>query len=112
MLSELHRQKLKPAVVQWFSQRPANRLYLSVLTLGEIHKGIDGVVEVKRRAALLDWLKLDLPNFFMGRILDVDAAVAHRWGRLVAQFKRPLPTIDSLLAAPRCIMTLPWSRAT
>jgi hypothetical protein len=49
--------------------------------------------------ALLDWLEADLPNFFMGRVLTVDAHVADRWGRMVAQAGRPLPAIDSLLAA-------------
>ncbi len=70
-----------------------------MLTLGEIRKGIDGVADVTRRQGLLDWLETDLPTFFTGRILAVDAAVADRWGRLVAAAGRPLPAIDSLLAA-------------
>lgn len=88
-----------PGVTDWFSRRPATTLYLSVLTLGEIRKGIDGVADVTRRQGLLDWLETDLPTFFTGRILAVDAAVADRWGRLVAATGRPLPAIDSLLAA-------------
>lgn len=47
----------------------------------------------------LDWLETDLPAHFMGRILPIDSAVADRWGRLVAAAGRPLPAIDSLLAA-------------
>lgn len=42
---------------------------------------------------------MDLPTFFLGRVLDVDTAVADRWGQLQAQAGRPLPAIDSLLAA-------------
>lgn len=98
-LSELRRKKPNAAVVQWFAQRPSRSLYLSVLTLGEIRKGVEGVSDAKRRATLIDWLEVDLPNFFTGRILTVDAAVADRWGRLLAQAKRPLPVVDSLLAA-------------
>ena len=99
VLSELRRKLPDPAVVEWFSRRPATTLHLSVLTLGELRKGIQGVVDPARRMALTDWLETDLPGFFAGRILAVDAQVAHRWGRLVAGAGRPLPAIDSLLGA-------------
>lgn len=49
--------------------------------------------------ALADWLETDLPGFFAGRILAIDAQVADRWGRLVAIAGRPLPVIDNLLGA-------------
>lgn len=99
VLSELRRKSPDPGVVAWFSQRPSATLYLSVLSLGEIRKGIEAVGDLVRRQALLDWLETDLPTFFTGRILVVDGAVADRWGRLVAAAGRPLPAIDSLLAA-------------
>ncbi len=99
VLSELRRKAPDAAVLQWFAQRPAGTLYLSVLTLGEIRKGIDALQDRTRRLNLLDWLETALPAFFAGRILPIDAAVADRWGRLVAQTGWPLPAIDSLLAA-------------
>ena len=99
VLSELRRKSPDPGVVTWFSQRPPATLHLSVLTLGEIRKGIEGVGDEVRKQSLIDWLETDLPTFFTGRILDVNGAVADRWGRLVAAAGRPLPTIDSLLAA-------------
>ena len=99
VLSELRRKSPDPGVVSWFSQRPPATLHLSVLTLGEIRKGIESVSDEVRRQALLDWLETDLPTFFTGRILTVDGAVADRWGRLIAAAGRPLPAIDSLLAA-------------
>ena len=99
VLSELRRKLPDPAVLRWFSQRPAGTLYLSVLTLGEIRKGVEALADLPRRLALLDWLETELAAFFAGRILPIDAAVADRWGRLVAQAARPLPAIDSLLAA-------------
>jgi hypothetical protein len=99
ILSELRRKTPNAGVVAWFSKRPASSLYLSVLTLGELRKGVEGIADMERRMALLDWLEADLPNFFMGRVLTVDAHVADRWGRMVAQAGRPLPAIDSLLAA-------------
>jgi len=99
VLSELRRKLPSPKVVHWFSQRPAGTLYLSVLTLGEIRKDIEALTESVRRLLLLDWLETELPTFFSGRILPIDAAVADRWGRLIARAGRPLPAIDSLLAA-------------
>ena len=99
VLSELRRKTPDPAVARWFAERPAGTLYLSVLTLGELRKGIDALPETPRKLALLDWLEAELPMFFAGRILAVDTKVADRWGRLVAQAGRPLPAIDSLLAA-------------
>ena len=99
VLSELRRKSPDAGVVAWFSQRPAATLYLSVLTLGEIRKGVEGVADDRRRQVLIDWLETDLPTYFIGRILPVDGAVADRWGRLVAAAGRPLPAIDSLLAA-------------
>lgn len=99
VLSELRRKSPDPGVVGWFSQRPPTTLHLSVLTLGEIRKGIEGVDDEVRRQSLIDWLETDLPTFFTGRILSVDGAVADRWGRMIAPAGRPLPAIDSLLAA-------------
>jgi predicted nucleic acid-binding protein len=99
VLSELRRKVPDAGVVDWFARRPASTLYLSVLTLGELRKGIEGVADTSRRMALTDWLETDLPGFFAGRILAVDAPIADRWGRLVAAAGRPLPAIDSLLGA-------------
>ena len=99
VLSELRRKAPDPGVVDWFSQRPPATLHLSVLTLGEIRKGIEGISDEARRQSLIDWLETDLPTFFTGRILPVDGAVADHWGRLAAAAGRPLPAIDSLLAA-------------
>jgi len=99
VLSELRRKTPNPAVSAWFATRPATSLYLSVLTLGELRKGIDGVKDATRRLALSDWLQTEMSVFFMGRVLSIDEQVADRWGQLVAAARRPLPAVDSLLAA-------------
>ncbi len=99
VLSELRCREPDAGVVDWFAQRPATTLYLSVLTLGEIRKGIDPLPDDERKLKLLDWLEVGLPAFFSSRILPIDAAVADRWGCLIAQAGRPRPAIDSLLAA-------------
>lgn len=99
VISEVRRKTPDPSVIEWFSKRPASTLYLSVLTLGELRKGIESVKELDRRLALTDWLETDLSAFFKGRILPIDVKVADRWGKLLAAAGRPLPAIDSLLGA-------------
>lgn len=99
IISELRRKDANPGVVAWFADRPATTLYLSVLTLGEIRKGVEALPNSKRKLALRDWLEVDLPAFFSGRILPVDAAVVDRWGQLLARIERTVPAIDSLIAA-------------
>ena len=103
VLSELRRKQPDAHVIAWFAGRAAQSLFLSVLTLGEIRKGIerqdDSHADAAYRQSLGDWLEQELPTFFLGRLLRVDAGVADRWGRLQALAGRPLPAIDSLLAA-------------
>lgn len=99
VISEARRKTPDARVVSWLSQRPAATLYLSVLTLGELRKGIDTLADRNRRGLLQDWLEVGLPAFFTGRILPVDAAVADTWGRLLASAGRSLPSIDGLIGA-------------
>lgn len=78
-------------------------MYLSVITIGEIRKGIDLLPDDEpRRTALQTWLDHDLRIRFAGRWLGLDEGVAERWGHLEATAKRQrltMPTIDALLAA-------------
>ena len=99
VLSELRRKTANPGVVSWFQQRPASSLFLSVLTWGELRKGAQSIGDPSRRLALLDWLEIELPAYFSGRILPVDVPVVDLWGHLVANAGRPLPAIDSLIGA-------------
>lgn len=99
VLSELRRREPNAQVVAWMQARPRQSLYLSVLSLGEIRKGIEGVADAAFRQALTDWLEVELRHYFVGRLLDVDTAVADRWGRVQAASGRSLPVIDGLLAA-------------
>lgn len=99
VLSEPRRKKPDAGVIEWFAERPASTLYLSVLTLGELRKGVASLEDERRRTALLDWLETELPAFFAGRVLPIDGEVADRWGRILAAAGRPVPAIDSLLAA-------------
>lgn len=100
VLSELVRATPDPTVVAWFDdQVPDDSLYISVLTLGEIRKGVESVADSRRKEKLRLWLEHTLPDWFEDRVLAVDEAVAEQWGRLLAEVGRPVPAIDSLLAA-------------
>ena len=85
----------------WVAATDEDLFYLSVLSFGEIRKGIASLKDASRRVRLETWLDSDLVLRFAGRILPVDQAVADRWGRFAAQAgpKSPLPVIDGLLAA-------------
>lgn len=96
---ELVRPKPDAAVLEWFATTPDNALFLSVLTLGEIRKGVEKLTDAQRREKLRIWLEHDLLGWFGQRILPIGPEVADHWGRLLAQVGRPLPAIDSLLAA-------------
>lgn len=99
IVSETIRHNPNKPLISWLDKIPGEALFVSVLTFGEIRKGIEALPDRKRREKLRLWLEHDLPEWFEGRVLPVDLAVADRWGRLLADVRRPVPTIDSLLAA-------------
>ena len=98
-LSELTHPKPDENVIRWFEETAQNGLYLSVLTLGEIRKGVESLKDIRRRDKIMSWLEHELPMWFEDRILPIDAAVADEWGRLLAKAGRSVPAIDSLIAA-------------
>lgn len=101
-ISELVRVKPDRRVMEWMDAADESLLYLSVLTLGEIRKGLASLAQGKRRTRLETWLELELQARFARRILPIDAPVADRWGLLAAQARlkgATLPVIDGLLAA-------------
>lgn len=101
-ISELVRPEPEPRVMDWMEAADETMLYLSVLTLGEIRKGLAGLPQGRRRMRLETWLEVDLQTRFAGRIMPISAGVADRWGLLAAETKRQGKTvsiIDGLLAA-------------
>lgn len=102
VISELVKRHPEPKVTTWIAAIDEDLLYLSVLTLGEIRKGVASLPATSRRASLEAWLDHELALRFSGRILPIDHNVADRWGRIsatVAAKKKILPVIDGLLAA-------------
>lgn len=99
VISEIWRPRPSPSVQAWLEAAPQDKLYLSVLSLGEIRKGVEKLKTSKKKAQLVTWLDHDLPAWFDNRLLPIDRDVADRWGYLLAKINRPIPAIDSLLAA-------------
>jgi len=102
LLSELRKPDPDANVVTWVNSIDEARLFISAVTLGEIQKGIAKLEDSKRKRAFQVWLEQDLIERFKGRVLAVDSDIALEWGSLQGEFARlgrPLPVIDSLIAA-------------
>ena len=98
VISELSRRAPNPKVSSWLLANQ-DELHVSVLTLGELEKGLSKVADKARRQRLERWVRSDVPTWFGNRVLEIDVKVAVRWGRLVGSLSDPLPAIDSLIAA-------------
>jgi predicted nucleic acid-binding protein len=99
IISEVRKgARCDPNVATWYGSIDDASLYLSVLVMGEVRKGIERArpKDPARARALEKWLAA-VREAFAGRILPVDDAVAEEWGRMSA--KRPVSTVDGLLAA-------------
>ena len=100
-LSEFTKPKRSPSVVRWFSELPVDSEYISVLTLGEIEKGIARLDQSRKRASLERWFA-ELRDRFVGHVLHVDEAVALEWGRISARADHAgesIPSVDALIGA-------------
>jgi hypothetical protein len=99
VISEAARKRPERRVIDWLESIDGDALHLSVLSVGEIRKGVESLADGRRKEELRRWLEHDLARWFEKRLLPVNLAVAERWGRLLAKVRRPVPAIDSLLAA-------------
>jgi toxin FitB len=75
-ISEVVRLEPDPHVMAWIETAEEGLLYLSVLTLGEIRKGLAALPQGKRRSRLETWLEVELQARFSGRILSIDGLLA------------------------------------
>ena len=100
--SELTRPKSDPQVEKWLDDADDEQLFFSVVSLGEIFKGLTILPESKRRQQLQRWVDETLRPWFEGRILTVSEPIAERWGILAGECQlkgRPLKVADGLIAA-------------
>ena len=85
--SELTRDKPDARVAAFLRNADKSSMFLSVMTIGEICKGIAALPAGQRRTGLQDWLDIDVRSWFAKRILPVTEAVAERWGYLASAAK-------------------------
>lgn len=110
LISELVKKEPNPAVVAWLDAQDEQTLFLSVLTLGELQKGINKLPDGSKKEMLQAWVSHDLVERFSGRILSVDQETALYWGRLQggAESKgEKLPVMDALIAASAAVHGMP-----
>lgn len=101
VISEIVKPTPHPTVLRWFAAADESLIHFSVLTVGEIRKGISSRPDPSRNTLLESWL-VALTSRFSTRILPIELAVADRWGQLAGICKAKgmtLPVIDGLLAA-------------
>jgi predicted nucleic acid-binding protein len=106
VISELRKgDRCHKSVRSWFDTIPEDELFLSVLVLGEIRRGIERirVHDPSSARSLQKWLE-EISSDFGDRILGVDLAIADQWGRL--GLKQPVPVLDALLAATALVHNL------
>lgn len=102
VISEMIKPTPNPTVIDWINHHRDPVLFLSVLTVGEIQKGIAKLPDSGKKTVLQAWIDRDLQQRFDGRILDITEEVAKRWGEIQAAAEQrgvKMPIIDSLIAA-------------
>lgn len=99
VISETIKASPHPKVLDWFSEVSDQALFISVLSIGELRKGVERVTNGRKKFRLLTWLESDLQQWFGQRVLPIDYQVAECWGALCAKASSTPPAIDSLLAA-------------
>jgi len=102
VVSELVSKKPSPRVVEFVDSLDLEGVYLSVITIGEIVKGIEKLPSFKRKTGLQAWLSDDLLVRFAGNVVSIDVDIMVEWGRITARLEsagKTMPAIDSLIAA-------------
>jgi len=101
VVSEITKPYPNRNVLDWIRNIPSDRVFLSVITIGEIRKGVSKLPNSKRKSKLLIWLNTLIEDY-SDRILPIDLQVAEIWGETQAFSEKngcPIPAIDSLIAA-------------
>ncbi len=102
VVSEWTKARPDIGVVRWLDEVDEDRVFISVITLAELRRGVMRLPDGVRRDRLQKWLSRDIVARFASRILPVDDAIADRWGRLIADREasgRPMSIVDGFIAA-------------
>lgn len=102
IVSEWVKPRPDQGVVAWLANVDEDRVFISVVTLAELRHGVERMGDGDRRRRIDEWLRLELPARFEGRVLFIDDAVADAWGRVVAHREalgRRIGPMDAFIAA-------------
>ena len=102
VVSEWTKPRPNPGLMAWLAASDEDRVFLSVVTIAELCRGIESLASGERRKRLENWLQEDLSARFEGRILPIDTQIANVWGKIVARREssgRPIHAMDAMLAA-------------
>lgn len=102
VISELVAKQPAPKVLAWIDSVDPDGVFLSVITIGEIAKGIQKLPSSKRKQELIDWLENELLIRFQDNLIELDANILIQWGKLTAHLEskgQTIPAIDALIAA-------------
>ena len=102
VISEVIKRKPSSNIIKWIKQEEERNFFISVLTIGELHKGIEKLDKSRRKDELHNWVENDLKERFCNRIINIDMPVVTMWGKIQGMAERigkPMPAIDSLIAA-------------
>ena len=102
VISELVAAQPNPKVIRWINEVDPDKIFLSVITIGELKKGISKLPESKRKELLNGWLHEELLTRFQDHIIPIDTDTMLGWGSLNARLEAagwPIPAMDALLAA-------------
>lgn len=102
VVSEWVKPRPDPGVVRWLAEVDEDHTFLSVVTIGELRRGVERLPTGARRDQLARWLDGQLTDRFEGRLLSLDTEVAEVWGRLLARLDqngRKVGVVDTLIAA-------------
>jgi predicted nucleic acid-binding protein len=98
IISESIKKSPNKKVIEWLLSIDSYKLCISVLTLGEIRRGVEKLVEnPSKKQKITQWLENDLVEGFYGRIIHIDTMISDKWG-YISSLKN-IPAIDGLIAA-------------
>jgi predicted nucleic acid-binding protein len=104
IVSETVKSAPNKGVLKWFNATPSYALFISVITLGEIRKGIENIKGNVKKNELISWLDFELRPWFGNNIISIDQEIAERWGYITASTS--VPAIDGLIAATAMVSNL------
>ncbi|HON78808.1 MAG TPA: type II toxin-antitoxin system VapC family toxin [Spirochaetota bacterium] len=101
VISEMVKPSPDKKLIRWVENEPSTSLFLSVITIGEIRKGLSKLPASRKKEKLTIWLNMLLEEY-SDRILAIDLTVAENWGEMQGRAEKEgvvMPSIDGLIAA-------------